>query len=114
MTKCKCKCKLFHSIQLQAICDNTCTFLDVFVGHTGSVHEAEKQPHLLQAVLPSTRLLYPWGWWLPLPVPTHLPHDAPQAACPQPPPSSLQLLPVKDASWKGPSGSLRCDGGPFF
>ena len=32
--------KLFHSIQLQAICDDSCKFLDVCVGYPGSVHDA--------------------------------------------------------------------------
>ncbi|KAM3611514.1 uncharacterized protein V6R79_019929 [Siganus canaliculatus] len=32
--------KLFHSVQLQAICDHQCQFLDLFVGHPGSVHDA--------------------------------------------------------------------------
>uniref|UniRef100_UPI003AAF3DC8 uncharacterized protein n=1 Tax=Centroberyx gerrardi TaxID=166262 RepID=UPI003AAF3DC8 len=31
--------KLFHSIQLQAICDSTGKFLDIFVGYPGSVHD---------------------------------------------------------------------------
>lgn len=31
--------KLFHSVQLQAICDSTGKFLDVFVGYPGSVHD---------------------------------------------------------------------------
>ncbi|XP_053192738.1 uncharacterized protein LOC128376912 [Scomber japonicus] len=32
--------KLFHSIQLQAMCDDVGKFLDVFVGYCGSVHDA--------------------------------------------------------------------------
>lgn len=32
--------KLFYSVQLQAICDDTGRFLDVFVGYCGSVHDA--------------------------------------------------------------------------
>lgn len=32
--------KLFHSVQLQAICDDGGRFLDVFVGYCGSVHDA--------------------------------------------------------------------------
>lgn len=32
--------KLFHSVQLQAICDHQGRFLDVFVGYPGSVHDA--------------------------------------------------------------------------
>ncbi|CAJ1061399.1 hypothetical protein H4Q32_000108 [Xyrichtys novacula] len=32
--------KLFHSIQLQAICDHQGRFLDLFVGFPGSVHDA--------------------------------------------------------------------------
>ncbi|XP_059188162.1 uncharacterized protein LOC131970756 [Centropristis striata] len=31
--------KLFHSVQLQAICDSTGKFLDIFVGYPGSVHD---------------------------------------------------------------------------
>ncbi|KAJ8367962.1 hypothetical protein SKAU_G00079900 [Synaphobranchus kaupii] len=32
--------KLFFSIQLQAVCDHTGKFLDIFVGYTGSVHDS--------------------------------------------------------------------------
>ncbi|KAI2660978.1 hypothetical protein H4Q32_027571 [Labeo rohita] len=32
--------KLFHSIQLKAIADHQGKFLDVFVGHSGSVHDS--------------------------------------------------------------------------
>ncbi|XP_022520223.1 putative nuclease HARBI1 [Astyanax mexicanus] len=32
--------KLFHSVQLQAICDHQGKFLDIFVGYPGSVHDA--------------------------------------------------------------------------
>ena len=32
--------KLFHSIQLQAVCDHECQFLDIFVGYPGSVHDS--------------------------------------------------------------------------
>ena len=32
--------KLFHSIQLQAVCDHQCKFLDIFVGYPGSVHDS--------------------------------------------------------------------------
>ncbi|KAM6992375.1 uncharacterized protein LKV04_008427 [Tautogolabrus adspersus] len=31
--------KLFHSVQLQGICDSTGKFLDIFVGYPGSVHD---------------------------------------------------------------------------
>ncbi|KAM3619675.1 uncharacterized protein V6R79_011663 [Siganus canaliculatus] len=32
--------KLFYSVQLQAVCDHQCQFLDLFVGYPGSVHDA--------------------------------------------------------------------------
>lgn len=32
--------KLFHSIQLQAICDHRARFIDIFAGYPGSVHDA--------------------------------------------------------------------------
>ncbi|XP_056118293.1 uncharacterized protein LOC130095554 [Rhinichthys klamathensis goyatoka] len=32
--------KFFHSVQMQAVCDHQCQFLDIFVGYPGSVHDS--------------------------------------------------------------------------
>ncbi|XP_046905803.1 putative nuclease HARBI1 isoform X3 [Hypomesus transpacificus] len=37
--------KLFHSIQLQAVCDHAGRFIDVFVGYPGSVHDTRVLRH---------------------------------------------------------------------
>ncbi|XP_034075263.1 protein ALP1-like [Gymnodraco acuticeps] len=53
--------KLFLSIQMQAICDSTGRFLDVFIGYPGSVHDARvlrNSPIFCQALFP------PAGWFL--------------------------------------------------
>ncbi|XP_034082485.1 putative nuclease HARBI1 [Gymnodraco acuticeps] len=53
--------KLFPSIQMQAICDSTGRFLDVFIGYPGSVHDARvlrNSPIFCQALFP------PAGWFL--------------------------------------------------
>ncbi|KAE8278864.1 putative nuclease HARBI1 [Larimichthys crocea] len=47
--------KLFHSIQLQAVCDHQCQFLDIFVGYPGSVHDArvlKNSPLYVQKLYP--------------------------------------------------------------
>uniref|UniRef100_A0A8B9H2A1 DDE Tnp4 domain-containing protein n=1 Tax=Astyanax mexicanus TaxID=7994 RepID=A0A8B9H2A1_ASTMX len=47
--------KLFHSIQLQAICDQKGTFLDIFVGYPGLVHDArvlKNRPIYKEALYP--------------------------------------------------------------
>ncbi|XP_051797146.1 uncharacterized protein LOC110967513 [Acanthochromis polyacanthus] len=49
--------KLFYSIQLQAVCDATGRFLDIFVGDPGSVHDARvlrNSPIYTQAMHPSS------------------------------------------------------------
>lgn len=53
--------KLFPSIQMQAICDSTGRFLDVFIGYPGSVDDARvlrNSPIFCQA------LFLPAGWFL--------------------------------------------------
>ena len=47
--------KLFHSIQMQAVCDSECTFLDIFVGYPGSVHDSRvlrNSPMYVQRLYP--------------------------------------------------------------
>ena len=47
--------KLFHSIQMQAVCDTDCLFLDIFVGYPGSVHDArvlKNSPMYVQELYP--------------------------------------------------------------
>ena len=47
--------KLFHSIQMQAICDHRGRFIDVFVGFTGSVHDSRvlrNSPVFYEALYP--------------------------------------------------------------
>lgn len=47
--------KLFHSIQLQGVCDHQCKFLDIFVGYPGSVHDArvlKNSPIYVQKLYP--------------------------------------------------------------
>ncbi|CAJ1084164.1 nuclease HARBI1 [Xyrichtys novacula] len=51
--------KLFHSIQLQAICDHQGRFLDLFVGFPGSVHDAR----VLRNSPVYYRQLYPPEGW---------------------------------------------------
>ena len=48
--------KPFYSIQLQAVCDHQCQFLDIFVGYPGSVHDArvlKNSPLYCPAVIPT-------------------------------------------------------------
>ncbi|XP_035465455.2 protein ALP1-like [Scophthalmus maximus] len=47
--------KLFQSIQMQAMCDHQCQFLDVFIGYRGSVHDAR----VLKNTPVYVRSLYP-------------------------------------------------------
>ncbi|CAJ1081206.1 putative nuclease HARBI1 isoform X1 [Xyrichtys novacula] len=51
--------KLFHSIQLQAICDHQGRFIDLFVGFPGSVHD----PRVLWNSPVYNRQLYPPEGW---------------------------------------------------
>ncbi|XP_032363185.1 protein ALP1-like [Etheostoma spectabile] len=37
--------KIFYSVQLQAVCDHTAKFIDVFVGFPGSAHDARVLKH---------------------------------------------------------------------
>lgn len=47
--------KMFYSIQLQAMCDHQCQFLDIFVGYPGSVHDSrvpKNSPLYVQSLCP--------------------------------------------------------------
>ncbi|XP_060909611.1 putative nuclease HARBI1 [Labrus mixtus] len=56
-------CRLFHSIQFQAICDRRGKFLDVFVGYPGSVHDARVLRHsdvYVHQLYPPTGMVPHW------------------------------------------------------
>ncbi|XP_034539820.1 putative nuclease HARBI1 [Notolabrus celidotus] len=47
--------KLFYSVQMQAVCDHQCQFLDVFIGYPGSVHDSrvlKNSPLFVQSLYP--------------------------------------------------------------
>ncbi|KAK7909409.1 hypothetical protein WMY93_014093 [Mugilogobius chulae] len=51
--------KLFHSIQLQAVCDHSAKFIDILVGYPGSVHDSRV---LKNSPLYTQRLYPPHGY----------------------------------------------------
>lgn len=55
-------CKLFYSVQLQAICDSNGLFLDTFVGYPGSVHDTRvlKNSPVYTQALSTSKIFYSW------------------------------------------------------
>ncbi|KAK0152014.1 putative nuclease HARBI1 [Merluccius polli] len=93
--------KGFYSINMQAICDSTGKFLDIFVGYPGSVHDTRilKKQFLLSGQKISTQwILYPGRWWVSLFGDTSLPHHSVQGTGEWSRPAKIQLPPVKARS----------------
>ena len=76
--------KLFPSIILQGMCDAKGSFLDVYIGQPGSVHDAlvlRKVTHVQPGPVP-TRCVLPAGrWWVPMPAAPCCHHDPISPAC---------------------------------
>ncbi|KAJ8369591.1 hypothetical protein SKAU_G00096190 [Synaphobranchus kaupii] len=91
--------KLFYSVQMQAICYHRGTFLNVFTGYPGSVHDAQ----ILRLSDVYVHWQYPpdRGWWISLYPGPHHPHHHLSGASPRSCAGMLQFTAVKGQGCSG-------------
>lgn len=96
--------KGFYSINMQAICDSSGKFLDIFVGYPGSAHDTHfKEQLFLHCKKVSSKWLFHSGWWrIPLFGNPNPPHHYLQGTGEWQSATKVQLPPVKEAfnCWK--------------